>query len=77
MVAQISTPDADQVAKNLKVSHFKNGALTEKTLYVYALSQVRRCHITPEELEVSLVKTIHDIEHFWNETDATKFQIQH
>ena len=38
-------PDADQVAKNLKVSHFDFDALTENTLY--ALNQVRRCHITP------------------------------
>ena len=47
-------PDADQVAKNLKVSHFDCGAMTENTLY--ALNQVRQCHITPEELEISQTK---------------------
>ena len=31
-------PDADQVAKNPKVSHFDCGAMTENTLY--ALNQV-------------------------------------
>ena len=49
-------PDADQVAKNLKVSHFDCGATTENTLY--ALNQVRQCHITPEELEISQTKII-------------------
>ena len=44
-------PDADQVAKNLQVSHFNCGAMTENTLY--AFNQVRQCHITPEELEIS------------------------
>ena len=44
-------PDADQVAENLKVSHFDWGAMTETTLY--ALNQVRQCHITPEELKIS------------------------
>ena len=37
-------PDADQVAKDLEVSHFDCGAMTENTLY--ALNQVRQCHIT-------------------------------
>ena len=44
-------PDTDQVAKNLKVCHFDCGAMTENT--PYALNQVRQCHITPEELEIS------------------------
>ena len=48
--------DADQVVKNLKVSHFDCGAMTENTLY--ALNQVRQCHITPEELEITPTKII-------------------
>ena len=36
-------PDADQVAKNLKSSHFDCGAMTENILY--SLNQVRQCHI--------------------------------
>ena len=39
--------DADQVAKNLKVSYFDCGAKTENTLY--AFNPVRQCHIAPEE----------------------------
>ena len=49
-------PDADQVAKNLKVSHFDCGAVTKNTLH--ALNQVRQCHITPEELEIIQTKII-------------------
>ena len=62
-------PDADQVAKNLKVSHFDCGAMTENTLY--ALDQVRQCHIAPEELEISQTKIILYTQHFRKELNAT------
>ena len=68
-------PDAGQVAKNLKVSHFDCGAMTENTLY--ALNQVRQCHITPEELETSQTKLILYTKHFRKELNATKCRIQH
>ena len=68
-------PDADQVAKNLKVSHFDCGAMTENTLY--ALNQVRQCHITPEELEISQTKIILYTKRFRKELNATKCRIQH
>ena len=68
-------PDADQVAKNLKVSHFDCGAMTENTLY--ALNQVRQCHITPEELEISQTKIILHTKQFRKELNATKCRIQH
>ena len=67
--------DGDQVAKNLKVSHFDCGAMTENTLY--ALNQVRQCHITLEELEVSQTKIILYTKHFPKEHNATKCRIQH
>ena len=68
-------PDADQVAKNLKVSHFDCGAMTENTLY--GLNKVRQCQITPEELEISLTKIILYTKHFRKELNATKCRIQH
>ena len=68
-------PDADQVAKNLEVSHFDCGAMTENTLY--ALNQVRQCHITPEELEIDQTKIILYTKHFRKELNATKCRIQH
>ena len=68
-------PDADQVARSLKVSHFDCGAMTKNTLY--ALNQVRQCHITPEELEFSQTKIILYTKHFRKGLNATKCRIQH
>ena len=74
-VAYTLSPDADQVAKNFELSHFDCGAMTENNLY--ALKQVRKFHITPEELEVSQTKTILYTKHFLKELNATKCQIEH
>ena len=49
--------------------------MTENTLY--ALSQVRQCLITPEELEISQTKIILYTEHFRKELKPTKCRIQH
>ena len=68
-------PDAQQVAKNLKVSHFNCGDMTENTLYTP--DQLRQCHITPEEMEISQTKIILHTEHFRKETNSTKYRIQH
>ena len=68
-------PDADHVAKNLKVSHFDCGAMTGSTLY--ALNHVRQSHITLEELEISQTKIILYTKHFRKELNATKCRIQH
>ena len=68
-------PDADQVAKNLKLSQLDYGVLTENTLY--ALNQVRQCHITPEELDISQTKMILFTKHFRKKLNATKCRIQH
>ena len=74
-VAHTLVPDADQFAKNLKVSHFDCGAMTENTLY--ALNQVRQCHITPEELENSQTLIILYTKHFRKELNTTNCRIQH
>ena len=66
---------ADQVAKNLKASQFDCGAMTKSTLY--ALNQVRQCHITPEELEISQTKINLYTIHFRIEMNATNCRIQH
>ena len=67
-----SVPDADQV---LKVSHFDCSSMLENSLY--AISQVRPCHITPEELEVSKATITLYTKHFRKELNATKCRIQH
>ena len=43
--------------------------MTENTLY--ALNQVRQCHITPEELEISQTKIILYTKHFRKELNAS------
>ena len=68
-------PDADQVAPALKVSHFDCSSMTENSLY--AINQVRPCHITPEELEVSKATITLYTKHFRTELNATKCRIQH
>ena len=49
--------------------------MTENTLYAH--NQVRQCHITPEELEISQTKIILYNKHFRKELNATKCPIQH
>ena len=68
-------PDAGQVAKNLKMSLFDCGAMTKRTLY--ALNQVRKCHIAPEGLENSQTKIILYTKHFRKKPNATKGRIHH
>ena len=74
-VAYHLVPDADQVAPALKVSHFDCSSMTENSLY--AINQVRPCHITPEELEVSKATITLYTKHFRKELNATKCRIQH
>ena len=61
-VAYKLVPDADQVSKNLKVSHFDCGAMTENTLY--ALIQIRQSHFTHDEVEISRTKINLYTKHF-------------
>ena len=68
-------PDADLVAPALKVSHFDCSSMTENSLY--AIYQVRPCHITPEELEVNRATITLYTKHFRKESNATKCRIEH
>ena len=68
-------PDPDQVAPALKVSHFDCSSMTKYSLY--AIHQIRPCHITPEELEVSKATILLYTKHFRKELNATKCHIQH
>ena len=58
-----------------KVSHFDCSSLTENSLY--AIKQIRPCHITPEELEVSKATITPYTKHFRKELSGTKCRIQH
>ena len=67
--------DTDQVAPALKVFNCDCSSMTETSLY--AINQVRPCHITQEELEVSKATITLYTKHFRNELNATKCRIQH
>ena len=69
------TPDEDQVAPALKVAHFDCSEVTKNTLY--AINQVRPCHITPEDLEICKAKVVLYTKHFRKELNATKCRVQH
>ena len=64
------TPHEDQVAPAIKVAQFDCREITEKT--IYAITQVRPCHITPDELEISEAKVVLYTKHFRKELNATK-----
>ena len=67
--------DENQVAPALKVAHFDCSEMTENTLY--AINQVRLCHITPEELKIIKAKVVLYTKHFRKEKNATKCRVQH
>ena len=67
-------PDADQVAPALKVSHCDCSEMTENILY--AINQVRPCHITPEQLEISNARITLFTNNFRKELNATKCRNQ-
>ena len=69
------TPDEDQVAPALKVAHFDCSEMTENTLY--AIIQVRPCHFTPAELEISKAKIVLCTKYVRKELNATKSRVQH
>ena len=69
------TPEEDQVAPVLKVAHFDCNEMTENILY--PINQVRPCHITPEEFEISKAKIVLYTKHFRKELNATKCRVQH
>ena len=69
------TPDEDHIAPALKAAHFDCSEMTENTLY--AINQVRPCHFTPEELEISKTKVVLYTKHFRKELNATKCRVQH
>ena len=68
-------PDAEQVAKKHKLSHFDCGAMTDNTFC--ALNQVQQCHIAPEKLEILQTTIILYTKLFRKELKATKCRIQH
>ena len=69
------TPDENQVSPALKIARFDCSEMIENTLY--AINQVRLCHITPKEVEKSNAKVVLYTKHFRMELNATKCPVQH
>ena len=69
------TPDENQVAPALKVAIFDSSEMTEN--FLYAINQVRPCHITPEELEINKAEVVLYTKRFRKELNATKCRLQH
>ena len=68
------TPDENQVAPALKVAQFHFSEMFENNLY--AINQVRPCHNTPEELEISKAKVVFYTKLFRKELNATKCRVK-
>ena len=69
------TPNEDEVSPALKVAHSDCREMTENTLD--AINQVRPCHTTPEELEISKAKVVLYTKFFRKELNATKCRVKH
>ena len=61
------------VAENPELSQFDCGAMADITFY--ALNQLRQCHITPQELEITRTKIILYTKHYPEELNAKKMSI--
>ena len=66
---QLKNADLLNTASQLKVTHYDCGEMTENNLY--ALKQVSKCNIAPENLEVSRAKITMCTKHFRQEINAT------
>ena len=72
---RLPNPNLDDIAENLSVSHYDCGEMTENKLY--ALNQVRPCHVSPENIEMNpAVITIYT-KHFRTDFNATMCRLKH
>ena len=62
-------------ASQLKVTHYDCGEMTESNLY--AVNQVSKCNIAPENLEVSRTKYTMYTKHFRQEINATVCRVKY
>ena len=65
----LANADLHNIASQLKATHYDCGEMTEDNLY--ALNQVSKCNIAPENLEVSRAKITMYTKHFRQEIKAT------
>ena len=64
-----------KLASQLKVTHYDCGEMTENNLY--ALNQVSKCNIAPENLEVRRTEITMYTKHFRQEINATVCRVKY
>ena len=72
---KLENADLQKIASQLKVTHYDCGEMTKNNLY--ALNQVSKCNIAPENLEVSRAKITMYTKHFRQEIDATVCRVKY
>ena len=72
---KLEKADLQKIASQLKVTHFDSGKMTENNLY--ALNQVSKCNIAPENLEVSGAKITMYTIHFRQEINAAVCRVKY
>ena len=71
---QLENANLHNIASQLEVTHYDCGEMTENNLY--ALNQVSKCNIAPENLEVSRAKITIYTKHFRQEINATVSRVK-
>ena len=72
---KLENADLQKIASQLKVKHYDCGEMTEKNLY--ALNQVSKHNIAPENLEVRRAKIPMYTKHFLKEINATVCRVKY
>ena len=72
---KLENADFQKIASQLKVTHYDSGEMPENNLY--ALNQVSKCIIAPENLEVSGAKITMYTKHFLQEINATVCRVKY
>ena len=72
---KLENADLQKIASQIKLTHYDCGAITENNLY--ALNQVSKRNIAPENLEVNRAKITMYTKHFRQEIIATVFRIKY
>ena len=72
---KLENADLQKTASQLKLTHYDCGEMTENNLY--ALNQVSKCNIAPENLEVSRAKITLYTKHIRQEINATVCRVKY
>ena len=72
---KLENADLQKIASQLKVTHYDCGEMTANNLY--ALSQVSKCNIAPENLEDNRAKITMCTKHFRQEINATVCRVKY